>query len=109
MASEIILALGDNNFNQVINETNMPFLVDFWAAWCGPCKMIAPIVEEVATEFKDKVKVGKLNVDENQGVPGSLKVSSIPTLIIFKEGKEVERSVGYKSKDEILRWLTKHL
>jgi len=71
--------------------------------------MIAPIVEEVAAEFKDKVKVGKLNVDENQGVPGSLKVSSIPTLIIFKEGKEVERSVGYKSKDEILRWLTKHL
>jgi len=109
LASEIILALGDNNFNQVINETNMPFLVDFWAAWCGPCKMIAPIVEEVAAEFKDKVKVGKLNVDENQGVPGSLKVSSIPTLIIFKEGKEVERSVGYKSKDEILRWLTKHL
>ncbi|MDF9409648.1 MAG: Thioredoxin-1 [Pelotomaculum sp. PtaB.Bin013] len=109
MASGNILALEDNNFNQVINETNVPLLVDFWAAWCGPCKMIAPVVEEVAVEFEEKIKVGKLNVDENQSVPGSLKVNSIPTLIIFKDGKEVERSVGYKTKDEIRRWLTKHL
>lgn len=109
MASGKILALEDNNFNQVINENKMPLLVDFWAAWCGPCKMIAPIVEEVAVEFEEKIKVGKLNVDENQNVPSSLKVSSIPTLIIFKDGKEVERSVGYKTKDEICRWLTKYL
>lgn len=109
MASDIILTLGDNNFDQVIKEADTPLLVDFWASWCGPCKMIAPIVEEVAAEFADKVKVGKLNVDENGTTRDSYKVSSIPTLVIFKDGKEVERSVGYKTKDELQQWLVKHL
>jgi len=109
LASGKVLALEDADFNKVISESTIPVLVDFWAAWCGPCKMIAPVIEEIAEEFEGKVIAGKLNVDENQNVPASLKVSSIPTLIFFKDGKEVERSIGYKTKDEIRRWLTKHL
>ena len=104
-----IMALKDNDFNKVISEATTPVLVDFWAEWCGPCKMIAPVVEEIAAEFEGQVQVGKLNVDENQGVPSSLKVISIPTLVIFKDGKEVERSIGYKTKDELRRLLNKYL
>lgn len=109
MASDRILALGDTNFNEIVREANIPVLVDFWADWCGPCKMIAPIVDEIAAEYEGKLKAGKLNVDENQSIPASLKINSIPTLVIFKDGKEIERSVGYKTIDEIRRWLTKHL
>lgn len=109
MASERVLALKDADFNKVINESTTPVLVDFWADWCGPCKMIAPVVEEIAAEFEGKVQVGKLNVDENQSTPASLKVISIPTLILFKGGQEVERSIGYKTKEELRRILNKHL
>jgi len=109
LASEIVLALEDADFNKVISESTTPFLVDFWAGWCGPCKMITPVVEEIAAEFEGKVQVGKINVDENQAIPASLKVISIPTLILFKGGQEVERSVGYKTKDELCRILNKHL
>lgn len=109
LASERVLALNDTDFNKVISGSATPFLVDFWAGWCGPCKMIAPVVEEIAAEFEGKVQVGKLNVDENQATPASLKVISIPTLILFKGGQEVERSVGYKTKDELRRILNKHL
>ncbi|MCL6634316.1 MAG: thioredoxin [Peptococcaceae bacterium] len=109
MASERVLALKDADFKKVISESATPVLVDFWAEWCGPCKMIAPVVEEIAAEFEGKVQVGKLNVDENQGTPASLKVISIPTLILFKNGQEVERSVGYKTKEELRRILNKHL
>lgn len=109
MASERVLALKDADFNKVINESTTPVLVDFWADWCGPCKMIAPVVEEIAAEFEGKVQVGKLNVDENQSTPASLKVISIPTLILFKGGQEVERSIGYKTKEELRRIINKHL
>ncbi|BAF59232.1 MAG: thioredoxin [Pelotomaculum sp.] len=109
MASEKVLILNGSDFNRIISESATPVLVDFWADWCGPCKMIAPVVEEIAEEFEGQVRVGKLNVDENQSMAASLKVISIPTLILFKGGQEVERSIGYKTKDELRRLLEKHL
>lgn len=109
MSSNSIIVLKDENFKEFVNESQVPVLVDFWAEWCGPCKMIAPVVEEVAEEFNGKVKVAKLDVDENQSVASSLNVVSIPTLILFKEGNELERSIGYKTKDELRRIINKHL
>jgi thioredoxin 1 len=103
------MILNESNFNQVISETTIPILVDFWAEWCGPCKMIGPVVEEIASEFEGKVQVAKLDVDENQNTASNYKVVSIPTLILFKEGKEMERSIGYKNKDELRRLLNKYL
>jgi len=101
VASDKISILGEANFNDFINGADTPVLVDFWAEWCGPCKMIAPVVEEIAAENEGKLKVAKLNVDESKSVPTQFSVVSIPTLIIFKEGKEVERIVGFRTKKEL--------
>lgn len=109
MANKKILTLNDGEFNKVVSESTVPILVDFWAEWCGPCKMIAPVVEEIASEFEGKIRVAKLNVDENQDIPASLKVISIPTLILFKEGQEVERSIGYKTKEELSDLIKKYI
>ena len=109
MASDKIIVLNEGDFKQFIGESKIPVMVDYWADWCGPCKMIAPVVEEVAKEFEGKVQFAKLNVDENQNVAASLKVISIPTLILFKDGNELERSIGYKTKDELRRIINKHL
>ena len=107
MSSENIHTISDENFIPEVLETENPVLLDFWASWCGPCKMVAPLVEEIAEEYEGKVKVGKLNVDENGQTPADYGVMSIPTLILFKGGKEVERLVGFQPKEHLVRMIQK--
>jgi thioredoxin 1 len=87
-----------NNFNNEVLNSDKPVLVDFWASWCGPCRMLAPIVEEIAAEYEGKIKVGKINIDEQPQLAAKYNVASIPTLILFKDGKPVNTSVGVKPK-----------
>lgn len=96
------LNLDSKNFEKEVLNSSEPVLVDFYADWCGPCKMMAPVVEELAGELQGKAKVGKINIDENQGLAMKYEVMSIPTLIVFKEGKETNRFVGVTDKDELL-------
>lgn len=96
------LKLNSENFEKEVLNSNEPVLVDFYADWCGPCKMMAPVVEELARELEGKAKVGKINVDENQDLAMEYNVMSIPTLIILKDGKEFKRFIGVRDKNEIL-------
>ncbi len=90
------------NFENVVLNSDKPVLVDFWATWCGPCKMIAPVVEEIAQEYEDKIVVAKIDVDEVPSVAAKYNVMSIPTLIVFENGKEVNRIVGFRPKAQIV-------
>lgn len=101
MASDKVLAFTNGNWADEVEKSNVPVLVDFWAVWCGPCRMVAPIVDELAGEYEGKVKVGKLNVDENQALAAKFGVMSIPTLMVFKNGQPVERIVGFMPKKEL--------
>jgi len=103
------LIVTDQNFAAEIERSPLPVLVDFLAAWCGPCRMVAPVVEQLAKELSGKVRVGKLDVDANQETAGRFRVQSIPSLLIFKDGKEVDRIVGVQSKEAILRRLQAYL
>lgn len=102
-------AVSDTTFEQDVLQADQPVLVDFWATWCQPCRMVAPIVEEIAGEQAGKLKVVKLDVDENQRTAMQYGVSSIPTLILFKGGQPVERVVGFSPKERLLSKLTPHL
>jgi thioredoxin 1 len=101
VASENVLKFESGNWADEVEKAATPVLVDFWAVWCGPCRMIAPIVAELAGEYGDQVKVGKLNVDENQAVAAKYGVMSIPTLLVFKNGQPAERIVGFMPKKEL--------
>lgn len=97
------LKLSSENFEKEVLNSEKPVLVDFYADWCGPCNAMAPIVEELATELNEKAKVGKINVDENLDIAVEYNVMSIPTFIIFKNGKEEKRFVGVRDKEELLK------
>ncbi|KKM09238.1 thioredoxin [Clostridiales bacterium PH28_bin88] len=105
MASGNLFTLTDANFDAEVLQSGKPVLVDFWAVWCGPCKMIAPLVEELAEEYAGKVKIGKLNVDESGETPGRYGIMSIPTLLLFKNGEVVNRLVGYQPKEHLVRMI----
>jgi thioredoxin 1 len=95
----------DLSFDSDVLKSSEPVVVDFWAEWCGPCRMIAPSLEEIATEMKGKVKVAKLNIDENPAVAGKLGIRSIPTLMLFKDGKLASQKVGAAPKGELVKWI----
>ena len=109
MASDKVLALSNDNFKQEVLDSAVPVLVDFWAPWCSPCRMIAPVVDEIAGEYDGKAKVGKLNVDDNRQIAVDFGVMSIPTLIVFKGGKAVDRVIGFKSKGDLKGLIDKNL
>lgn len=103
------IEITDANFSKEVLESNVPVLVDFWAVWCGPCKIIAPVVEELAAEYQGKLKVGKLDVDNNPETSVKFGIRSIPTLMIFKGGKVVEQIIGAMPKRNLLDKLQPHM
>ena len=99
----------DADFHEKVLESDLPVVVDFWAEWCSPCKLIAPILEELAAEYDGKVKIAKLDVDHNPETPGRYGIMGIPTLIVFKNGAPVERIVGYMPKARLLQRILPHI
>src|SRR5687768_770292 len=109
MASEMVQTLTDANFEQTVNHTPQPVLVDFWAEWCGPCRRLAPTVDELANDYNGRVVVAKMNVDENPATPMRFSIRGIPTLLLFKGGQLVEQVVGLADKDALKELIDKHV
>ena len=107
--SDTIIKLTDSEFENQVIKSEKPILVDYWAEWCGPCKMIAPILEEVSTEMSDKIIIGKLNVDENSQTPPKYGIIGIPTLMIFKDGNAVGTHVGALSKSDLIQFIENNI
>jgi thioredoxin 1 len=109
MASEKVLSFSDTNFEADVLKSDIPVLVDFWASWCAPCKAIAPLVDTLAEEYEGKIKVGKVNVDENPATPSKYGVRGIPTIILFKDGKIMDQVVGAVPKAQLEALIKKAL
>lgn len=109
MSTEGLLDLTDDDFDEAISRARGPMLVDFWASWCAPCKQIAPALEEISLEFAGRATVARLDVDENGDVMNRFGIRSIPTLVVFRDGRVVDRMIGAAPKDEIRRLLERHL
>ncbi|MFC3851893.1 thioredoxin TrxA [Salinispirillum marinum] len=107
--SDQIVNVSDDSFGSAVLESDKPVLVDYWAEWCGPCKMIAPVLEEVAEEYADKLIVAKLNIDENQATPPKYGIRGIPTLMIFKNGNVAATKVGALSKSQLIEFIDSSL
>jgi thioredoxin 1 len=107
--SQSVIAVSDASFEADVLKSDVPVLVDFWAEWCGPCKMIGPIVEDIAGEYKGRLKVVKLNVDENAAIPAKHGIRGIPTLILFKNGAAVSQKVGAAAKSQLTAWIDSNL
>jgi thioredoxin 1 len=107
--SENVTTLSDNTFDEEIAGATEPILVDFWAEWCGPCKMVAPVLDEIAAENPGKIKIAKLNVDDNPDIARRFDVMSIPTMIVFQDGQPAKRMVGAKGKGQLLQELSEFL
>lgn len=109
MAGNHMVEFTDQNFEEQVLKSAKPVLVDFWAPWCAPCRMMASTVEAVAGEYADRALVGKLNVDDNQSIAGKYNIRGIPTLLLFKDGQVAEQVVGATSKDVVTKMIEKHL
>ena len=107
--SEKIVTLDDATFDEHVKSSDVPVLVDFWAEWCGPCKMISPVLEEIAEEHAGKIRISKLNIDDNLDVTRRYEVMSIPTLILFKDGEPKARLIGAKPKGQLLQEISEYL
>jgi thioredoxin 1 len=107
--SEHIVAISDDNFEQEVLQSDKPVLVDYWAEWCGPCKMIAPILDDIAADYSDRIKIGKLNIDENPNTPPKFGIRGIPTLMIFKNGAVDATKVGALSKSQLTAFLDENI
>ena len=95
------ITITEKNFEEEVINSNIPVLVDFWATWCGPCRMLAPVIEEIAEEYEKEIKVGKVNVDEERDLAMRFGIESIPTVLLFKAGKIVSKSVGFRTKEQL--------
>ncbi|MCX8130390.1 MAG: thioredoxin [Clostridia bacterium] len=109
MASEKIIVLTKDNFEQEVLKSNEPVLVDFWAQWCGPCRAVSPIMDELANEYDGRAKVAKVNVDEQGELAEKFRVMSIPTVMLFKDGQMVEKIIGARSKNEFSGMINKNI